>query len=95
MRTSPPIRALTAAAACYHPAAMKFPKKYFAIVFAFFLTLVMVLIVTGVTTALNLGFARDFVWRWLQAWFLAWIIAFPSAVFVGPWARRIAERLTH
>ncbi len=73
---------------------MKLPEKYFAIVFAFFLTLVMVLIVTGVTTLLNLGMPRDFLLHWVRAWFLAWMVAFPSAIFVGPWARRVAERLT-
>jgi hypothetical protein len=73
---------------------MKLPKKYSAVVFAFFLTVVMVLIITGVTTALNLGFQPDFIARWLHSWFFAWIIAFPSAIVVGPWARRMTERFT-
>jgi len=72
---------------------MKVPRKYFAVVFAFFLTLVMVLIVTGVTTALNVGLPTDFMSLWLRAWLIAWIIAFPAAVVVAPWARRLAERL--
>jgi hypothetical protein len=54
----------------------------------------MVLIVTGVTTALNLGVPRDFLWHWAKAWLIAWVIAFPSAVVVGPWARRMTERVT-
>jgi len=73
---------------------MKIPKKFFHVVFAFFLTLVMVLIVSGITTALNVGIAPDFVARWMRAWFLTWCVAFPSAVVVAPWARRLTERVT-
>ncbi len=87
-------RPYSALSRCYHRGTMKIPRQYYAVVFAFFLTLVMVLIVTGVTTALNLGFPSDFLKRWFEAWLIAWIIAFPSAVFVAPWARRLAERLT-
>lgn len=73
---------------------MKIPKKYYSVVFAFFLTLVMVMIVSGITTALNVGLTDDFLMRWLRAWFLTWCVAFPSAIFVGPWARRLTDRLT-
>ncbi len=73
---------------------MKIPRRYLGVVFAFFLTIVMVLLVTGVSTAINVGFPHDFVARWLKSWFASWVIAFPSAIVVGPWARRMAERLT-
>ena len=75
-------------------APMKIPKKFFPVVFAFFLTLVMVMIVSGITTALNVGFTHDFFARWLKAWFLTWCVAFPSAIVVAPWARRLTEKIT-
>jgi cytochrome c biogenesis protein CcdA len=72
---------------------MKIPKKFFPVVFAFFLTLIMVFIVTGVGTAMNVGFPPDFLALWMKAWGAAWMVAFPSAIFVAPLARRLTERV--
>ena len=47
---------------------MKIPKKFFPVVFAFFLTLIMVFIVTGVGTAVNVGFPPNFFALWMKAW---------------------------
>lgn len=73
---------------------MKIPKKFFPVVFAFFLTLVMVFIVSGITTAMNLGITPDFLQRWIRAWFFTWCVAFPAAIVVAPFARRLTERVT-
>lgn len=73
---------------------MKIPKKFFPVVFAFFLTLVMVFIVSGITTVLNVGITPDFLARWMHAWFLTWCVAFPAAIVVAPFARRLTERVT-
>ncbi len=72
---------------------MKIPKKFFPVVFAFFLTSVMVLVVSGITTLLNVGLTPDFLVRWFRAWLLTWCVAFPVAIFVAPLARRLTERV--
>ena len=72
----------------------KIPKKFFPVVFAFFLTLVMVLIISGTTIALNVGITADFLARWFRAWLLTWCVAFPCALVIAPWARRMTERVT-
>ena len=70
---------------------MKIPKRFFPVVFAFFLTLIMVFIVTGVGTAVNVGLPPNFFLLWMKAWGAAWLVAFPSAIFVAPLARRLTE----
>lgn len=72
----------------------KIPKKFFPVVFAFFLSTVMVFIITGITTALNVGINAEFIPRWARAWLMAWCVAFPAVLLVGPWARRMTERVT-
>lgn len=72
----------------------KIPKKFFPLVFAFFLTLVMVAIISGITTLITVGFRQDFLALWARSWGLAWCVAFPSALVVAPWARRMTERIT-
>ena len=72
---------------------MKIPKKFFPIVYAFFLTLMMVFIVTGVSTAMNVGFPPHFFTLWMKAWAAAWLIAFPAATVVAPLARRFTEKV--
>ncbi|KPK03937.1 MAG: hypothetical protein AMJ64_14705 [Betaproteobacteria bacterium SG8_39] len=70
---------------------MRLPKKFFPVVFAFFLTIIMVFVVTGVGTAVNIGFPPNFFALWMKAWGIAWLAAFPTAVFVAPLARRLTE----
>ena len=72
---------------------MKIRKRFFPVVFAFFLTLIMVFIVTGVGTAVNVGFPPNFFLLWMKAWGAAWLVAFPSAIFVAPLARTLTERV--
>jgi len=72
---------------------MKIPRRFFPVVFAFFLTIMMVFIITGVATAINIGFPPDFFVRWMKAWIVAWAVAFPVAIFVAPFARRLTERV--
>jgi cytochrome c biogenesis protein CcdA len=72
---------------------MKIRRRFFPIVFAFFLTIMMVFIVTGVGTAMNVGFPPDFFARWMKAWIVAWMVAFPVAIFIAPLARRLTERV--
>ncbi len=72
---------------------MKIPRRFFPVVFAFFLTIMMVFIITGVGTAINIGIPPDFFVRWMKAWIVAWMVAFPVAIFVAPFARRLAERV--
>ena len=74
-RTSSTVRSESAA----DERAMKIPKNFFPIVFAFFLTIIMVFVVTGVGTAMNVGFPPNFFARWMKAWIVAWMVAFPTA----------------
>jgi len=72
---------------------VKIPRRFFPVVFAFFLTIVMVFIITGVGTAMNVGFPPDFFARWMKAWVASWLVAFPAAIVVAPLARRLTERV--
>ena len=72
---------------------MKIPRRFFPVVFAFFLTIIMVFVITGIGTAVHLGFPPDFFAHWARAWLAAWVVAFPVAIFVAPFARRLTERV--
>lgn len=71
---------------------MKLHKRYYSLVFAFFMSLNMSFLMSGVITLINLGMVDDFLHRWLlKAFPTAWAAAFPISLFVVPILRRFVS----
>ncbi len=60
------------------------PKKYMAVVFAFYMSAIMAFLMCGVLVALNTGLGGNYAWRVLQAYLVAWPIAFVCVIAVRP-----------
>ncbi len=71
-----------------------FPRKYYDILFAFFMSIFMAFIMSGVLTMINLGPVADFFFKWMRAFGIAWMFAFPSVLLVTPIARWLVEATT-
>ena len=71
-----------------------FSKKYYQIIFIFFVSLGMSIVMSGIITAVNTGLEGNFLYRW----FMAWIVAFPLAFIAGniftPISRKLTDTLT-
>ena len=67
-----------------------FPKKYYSIIFVFFISLGMSVFMSCVNT----GLKEDFLHRWGTAWLFAFPLAFLAGNFFSPISRKITDRLT-
>jgi hypothetical protein len=71
-----------------------FPKKYYSIIFVFFISLGMSVFMSGVITIVNTSLEEDFLHRWGTAWLFAFPLAFLAGNFFSPISRKITDRLT-
>lgn len=67
--------------------------KYLHRVQALLLSGFMSFIMSAAITFINLGWIEGFVEIWLHAWILAYFIAFPTILFVFPFARKLAIKI--
>lgn len=67
--------------------------KYLHQVQALLLSGFMSFIMSGAITFINLGRTEGFAGIWLHAWILAYLIAFPTILFVFPFARKLAMKI--
>jgi hypothetical protein len=67
-----------------------FSKKYYQIIFIFFVSLGMSIVMSGIITAVNTGLEGNFFYRW----FMAWIVALPLAFIAGNIFAPISRKLT-
>lgn len=68
----------------------KLPQRALIFLVPFFLSLVMSGIVSFISTVKALGFSWLLVSPWLTSWGISWAIAFPTVLFVLPFARRLS-----
>ncbi|HCR3445210.1 TPA: DUF2798 domain-containing protein [Morganella morganii] len=68
----------------------KLPQRAFIFLVPFFLSLVMSGIVSFISTVKALGFSWLLVSPWLSSWGISWAIAFPTVLFVLPFARKLS-----
>ena len=68
----------------------KLPQRALIFLLLFFLSLVMSLIVSFISTVKVLGFSWLLVSPWLTSWGISWAIAFPTVLFVLPFARKLS-----
>jgi len=71
-----------------------FSKKYYSIIFVFFISLGMSVFMSCIITIVNTGIETDFFLRWLKAWIVAFPLAFLAGNFFAPISRKITDRLT-
>ena len=68
----------------------KLPQRALIFLVPFFLSLVMSGIVSFISTVKALGFSWLLVSPWLSSWGISWAIAFPTVLFVLPFARKLS-----
>jgi len=51
----------------------------------------MSLITTGIATVFAIGFPPNLFSIWTTSWIAAWAVAFPTVLFVAPFARRLTS----
>jgi len=71
-----------------------FPKKYYSIIFVFFISLGMSVFMSCVITIVNTGLEGDFLNRWGAAWMFAFPLAFLAGNFFSPFSRKLTDKLT-
>ena len=70
---------------------MKLPSRAQPVVFGFLLSGLMSLITTGIATVHAIGTPPQVWGVWLVSWLAAWAVAFPTVLFVAPFARRLTS----
>ncbi|RZJ13649.1 MAG: DUF2798 domain-containing protein [Acidovorax sp.] len=73
---------------------MKLHPRYAPILFGALLSTIMVTVVSGLLLFLNEGLRPGFAAQWLTHFLTSWPVAFPTALVVAPWVRRIVAHLT-
>ena len=73
---------------------MMFSKKYYSIIFVFFISLGMSVFMSGVITIVNTGLEGDFIHRWGTAWLFAFPLAFLAGNFFSPISKKLTDKLT-
>ncbi|KNZ84905.1 DUF2798 domain-containing protein [Morganella morganii] len=68
----------------------KLPQRALIFLVPFFLSLVMSGIVSFISMVKALGFSWQLVSPWLTSWGISWAIAFPTVLFVLPFARKLS-----
>lgn len=68
----------------------KLPQRALIFLVPFFLSLVMSGIVSFISTVKAPGFSWLLVSPWLTSWGISWAIAFPTVLFVLPFARKLS-----
>jgi Protein of unknown function (DUF2798) len=73
---------------------MKFPKKYFNLIYSLLMSVIMGLMMAAVLTAILTGISGDFVMRWLKAFIQVWPVAFPILLLLAPFVKKLTTDLT-
>ena len=69
-------------------------KKYYSILFVFFISLGMSVFMSCVITIVNTGLAGDFFNRWGTAWLVAFPLAFLAGNFFSSISRKLTDKIT-
>jgi hypothetical protein len=73
---------------------MKISKKYYNVLFGFFMSLTMSFSISLIIILINLGLPFQFD-KWLRAWGIGFVIGFPTSLVVIPIIRKIIDKITY
>lgn len=73
---------------------MRIPARYSNVLFGGLLSIIMVTVISGAVVLVTQGFGPDFPAHWLKGFATAWPIAFPTALVVAPFVRKVVTKLT-
>jgi hypothetical protein len=73
---------------------IKIDKKYSTLLFVTIMVLCMTFVISLALTIIRSGFSAGFTLLWLRAWGLAFIVAWPTAMLVVPFARKVVASIT-
>jgi|TARA_B100000945_G_scaffold299150_1_gene279574 hypothetical protein len=71
-----------------------FPKKYAEILFILIMGFGMSLLMTLIITFINTGIDSGYIKRFLKAWSVSLPIAITTVIFVGPYTKKLVDKLT-
>jgi hypothetical protein len=69
------------------------PPRFAPIAFGFILSGLMSFIVSGIAIIRTTGWESGLFGVWIGAWLTSWLVAFPTVLFVAPFAQRIVAKL--
>ncbi|WP_170019679.1 DUF2798 domain-containing protein [Campylobacter sp. RM16190] len=69
------------------------PIKFYKFVLAFIMSLFMSFLMSGVLLYINLGIIDRFLILWAEGWFKAFVVAYPSVIFIMPFATKLTKKI--
>ena len=72
---------------------MKIKRKYYGLLFAFFVSIIMSIIMSLVLTLINVGWQPHFFMIWLKAFGISFAVALPISLIIVPLIRKLLERI--
>lgn len=73
---------------------MMISQRHFQLLFIAIMATAMSAVMSFSMMLLNLGWHQDFILLWLKSFAVSTLIAIPTALIVGPIARKLASQLT-
>ncbi len=73
---------------------MKISKKYSTVLFGALMSMAMSFIISLTMTIINVGFVPNFFLIWAAGFLIGFVVAFPTALAVMPFIRKIVNKLT-
>ena len=73
---------------------LKFPKKYYSLLFGAIMGLIMSLLTSLAVAMINIGIVPNFFQIWLNIFFTTFAVGFPITIVVTPFVKNIADRFT-
>ena len=70
-----------------------FPKKYSELLFILIMGFGMSLLMTLIITFINTGLDNGYIHRFLKAWAVSLPIAITTVLFVGPYTKKLVNKL--
>ena len=74
---------------------MKIKRKYYQLLFGFFVSIIMSLIMSFALTLINTGWVPHFFMIWLKSFGISFAVALPISLIIVPLIRKLLDRITY
>jgi hypothetical protein len=74
---------------------IKFPKKYYSLLFGAIMGLIMSLLISLTVTVVNIGIVPNFFQMWFNIFLTTLIIGFPLTIVVTPFVKNVVDRISY
>ena len=74
---------------------MKIKRKYYQLLFGFFVSIIMSIIMSFALTLINVGWVPHFFMIWLKSFGISFAVALPISLIIVPLIRKLLNRITY